>query len=109
MPQPDALKSFLSQAGVALAPLRTIDSQQRAVTFFRQLGYDFPSSAFGGALQDLASAAGNMATTLQSLATASSDEARNDALIELLRQVIEMVRRIDQLHDQLQSNEYSHD
>lgn len=104
MPQQDALQSILAQTGVALSPLRTINSQERAVTFFRQLGYDFSPAAFGAALPELASAAGSMASAVQSLATASSGEEVAGGVANLLRYIAEMAAKISQLHGQLQAN-----
>ena len=104
MSQPDALKSLLSQTGVALAPLRSIDSAERAVSFFKQLGYDFSASAFGGTLSNLAGAAGNLAASLQSLTTANTDEDTAGALIELLLSIAETAHKISELHSQLETN-----
>ena len=47
---PHALQSILTQVGLAIAPLRAIDTPEKATAFFRQLGYEISPSAFGGAL-----------------------------------------------------------
>ena len=53
----NALQSLLADIGLAVAPLRALDTTDRAVLFFRQLGYEIPVGAFGGALAPLSAAA----------------------------------------------------
>ena len=50
MPRTEALQSILVEVGLAFGPLRKLNSPARAAAFFRQLGYDLPPGAFGGAL-----------------------------------------------------------
>ena len=104
MPANDAFKSFLSQTGAALSPLRTLTSPDRAVTFFRQLGYDFPPGSFGGTLTGMAGAAGNMAAAVQQLATASGEANVIAAVANLLRNIVETTVKIADLQSHLQGS-----
>lgn len=101
---PDAFQSFLSQTGVALSPLRSINSPERAIAFFRGLGYDFQPGAFGSALTGLAGTAGNMAAAVQDLATASGEVGVAAAIANLLKNIVETTVKIADLQSELQSN-----
>ena len=103
MPQQDALQSILTEAGLALSPLRAVNSPEHAIAFFRQLGYDFSAGAFGGALTGLASQAGGLVDAVRQLSQASGDAAIAAAIVNLLARVGTTVDAIAQLHVQLQS------
>ena len=98
----DALQTVLSELGVAIAPLRGIDTPERAVVFFRQLGYEIPLGAFGGALSQLGSAAGALVDAVKHLAQATSDTDVAAAIVEVLARVGAAVDAIRQLQTQIQ-------
>ncbi|HOY05857.1 MAG TPA: hypothetical protein PLO67_10675 [Saprospiraceae bacterium] len=100
----DAFQSFLSQTGSALSPLRTINSPERAVTFFKGLGYEFSNGAFGSALTSLAGTAGNLAASVQELATATGEVGVAAAIANILRNVVETTVKISDLLSELQTN-----
>lgn len=103
MPQQDALQSILTETGVALSPLRGLDSPERAIAFLRQLGYDFSTGAFGGALTGLAAQAGELITAARQLSEASGEVAIAAAIVNLLARVGTTLDAITQLHTQLQT------
>ncbi|WP_394748068.1 DUF6603 domain-containing protein [Spongiimicrobium salis] len=103
MPQ-DALQSILTEAGLAIAPIRSIDSPQKAVAFFRKLGYELPEGAFGTALSDLATEVTELVTGIQNLVAATEDEEIVVALAEVLVRFGTTVNAIVQLNEQIKSN-----
>src|SRR5262245_9386352 len=100
---PDAFQSILTEAGLAIAPLRNLNTPERAVAFFRQLGYDFSAGAFGGALPGLATQAGELITAVRQLTEASGDAAVAAAVVNLLARLGAVVDAIRQLHLELQA------
>lgn len=80
MPTNSALQSLLTEAGLAIAPLRSVDSPDKAVVFFRQLGYEIAPGSFGGALSQLATQAGELVNAVKRLLD-ETEEARVIAAI----------------------------
>ena len=103
MPKQDTLQSILTETCLAIAPLRSINSPERAVAFFRQLGYDFSAGAFGSALSQLGGHAAELITGVQQLASANSDEDIAAAVVNLLQRTVATVDAISQLHTQIQA------
>lgn len=103
MAQQDILRSALMEVGLALAPLRTITTADRARAFFSELGYDLQGSAFSGALNTLATQAGETVTAVRALATASGDGPVLTALGNLTLRVVATIDAIDQLRAALQA------
>ncbi|HEX8149787.1 MAG TPA: DUF6603 domain-containing protein [Pyrinomonadaceae bacterium] len=104
MPQQDALQSILAEAALAIAPLRSVNTPERAVALFRQLGYDFSPGSFGGALGALATQSGELITAVRRLVEASGDTAVAAAVVNLLARLGMVVDAIADLHAQLQSS-----
>jgi hypothetical protein len=102
MPQ-DALQSVLTQAGLAISRLQTINTPERGVAFFRQLGYELPPGAFGGALPALATQATDLASAVGLLAGASGEGGVSAATVNLMSKLVGTVNAIRQLHVQLQA------
>lgn len=103
MAQQDVLQSVLIQAGLAIAPLREVNTPARAVVFFRKLGYEIPSAAFGNALPALANAAGDLIMGVGQLAGATSDTGVTVANVNMLAQLVATVNAVRQLHAQIQA------
>ena len=99
----DALHSVLVTAGVSLARLKSVDTPQRAVEFFQQLGYDLPHGAFGGLVSAVASQFGGLADATLQLANASSDAAAAAAIANLFEKLTGAIKLIEQLHSELKS------
>ena len=99
----DALQSILSQAGLALAPLRSVNTPDQAVAFFRKLGYEIPPGAFGGALTGLSTAANDLIAAVRQLTEASDDASIVAAIANLFTRVVATVDAISQLHSQIQA------
>lgn len=95
---PDALKSVLTQTGLAIAPLRAVKTPAQAVELFRKLGYEIPSGAFGGALSGLATQGTELLTAVQQLAAASGEAAIAAAIATVFGRVGSMVNAIEQVH-----------
>ncbi len=72
MPQ-DALQSVLTEAGLALSPLRAVNTPQKAVDLFKKLGYDLPASAVGSALSGVATEGTELVNCCALLVDASGD------------------------------------
>lgn len=102
MPQ-DALQNILTEAGLAIAPLKAIDTPDKAVAFFRQLGYEIPGGAFGGSLSALATHAGELIAAVRQLAGASGDAAVLNAIINILARLVATIEAINQLHSAIQA------
>lgn len=102
MPQ-DALQNILTEAGLALAPLRTVNTPQKGVDFLEQLGYNIPPGSFGGALPGAASQAGDLITAVRQLTTASGDGAVTAATVKVLAKLGTTINAIKQLQQQLQA------
>ncbi|MBT8185523.1 MAG: hypothetical protein KJN76_11835, partial [Eudoraea sp.] len=99
----DALQSVLTEAGLAIAPLRSIDSPENAIAFFKKLGYDLPATAFGSALSGLATQGTALVSSVRTLVEASGDEDVIAALAEVAVQFGTTVEAIVQLHDQIKA------
>src|SRR6185369_6756341 len=98
----DALQSLLSQAGLALAPLRSVNTPDQAVALFRKLGYEIPPGAFGGALTPLSTEANQLINAVRLLAEATG-EAGIAADANLFTRIVATVDAIRQLHTQIQA------
>jgi hypothetical protein len=99
----DAFQSFLTEASVALADFRSIDTPARAVRFFRQLGYDFSGSVFGDALPALGNNVSELVNAVQDLGAAGSDEEIAAAVVDLIARIVLTIESIHQLHSQIQA------
>jgi hypothetical protein len=100
---PDVLKSVLTQTGLAIAPLRGVQTPEQAVTLFRKLGYEIPSGAFGGALSGMASKGGELVTAVQELAAASGEAGIAAAIGNVFARVVAVIDAIEQLHNAIKS------
>ena len=103
MPQQDALQSILTEMGLALSPLRSINTPERGVEFFKKLGYTFAPGSFGGALPGLASQAGELVNAIRMLAEASGEGGVAAAIVNLLARLGATIDAIGDLHTQLQA------
>jgi hypothetical protein len=101
---PDALQSVLTELGLAIAPFRAVKTPDQAVAFFRQLGYELPSGAFGSALNGLTTQASGLISALEELVNASSESDIASALTSIFSKLVATVNAIEQLHTELQTN-----
>jgi len=99
----DALQNILTGAGLAIAPLRAIDTPAKAVAFFRQLGYELPAGAFGGALSNLGSQATQLVAAVNTLANATGEVGIGLALAGLMGRLGTTIDAIRQLHVEVQA------
>lgn len=100
----DALQSILTHAGLALAPLRSVNTPDQAVAFFRKLGYEIPPAAFGGgALAGLSTQANDLIAAVRQLTEATGEAAIAAAVANLFTRVVATVDAIRQLHSQIQA------
>ena len=99
----DALQSVLIQAGLALAPLRAVQTPAQAVVFFRKLGYEVPPGAFGGALTGLSTTANDLINAVRQLSQATSEADIVAAIVNLFTRIVAAVDAVKQLHTQIQS------
>jgi hypothetical protein len=99
----DALQSILTQAGLALAPLRSVNTPDQAVAFFRKLGYEIPPAAFGGALTALSTKANDLITAVRQLTQATSEAAIATAIANLFTSLVGAVDAVKALHTQIKS------
>ena len=102
MPQ-DALQSVLTEAGLAIAPLRAINTPEKGVAFFKQLGFNFPPNSFGGALPGIASQGSELLTAVQQLVNASGDQQVIAALGNIFIRLGGTINAIKDLQTQIQS------
>jgi hypothetical protein len=102
MPTQDAFRSVTAEVGLAISPLRAINSPERAVAFFRQLGYEVPAGAFGGALQTLAGQAAGLVSDVRALVDAHDDGETASAIVGLLAHVAATVDAVRQLLTEVQ-------
>lgn len=102
MPQ-DALQSVLTEAGIAISPLRSVDSADKAVAFFKKLGYDLPGSSFGTKLSALATQASNLVAAVRDLVDASGDSEVIAALAAITAELATTINAIVELHDQIKA------
>jgi hypothetical protein len=102
MPQ-NTLQSVLAEVGLAIAPLRTINTPARGVEFFRKLGFEIPTAAFGGALPALATAAGDLIAAVRQLTQATGDAGIAAALANMIGKLGAAVDAIGQLHTQVRA------
>ncbi len=98
----DALSSVLTQAAVALAPLRDIRTPQQAAGFLAQLGYSFTPGSVGGAMNAVAGQANELIAAIRQLTEASGDAAKAAAAVNLLARLAATAEAIAQLQQQLQ-------
>src|SRR5690348_678967 len=100
---PDALQSILAEVGLAIAPLRAINTPERAAAFFKQLGYDIPVGAFGTSLSGLATRADALITAVRQLAQASSETDIATAIANIFTNMNAAVDAIQQLHGEIKA------
>jgi len=103
MAQQDALKSLLIQAGLAISPLRSIKTPDAGVAFFRKLGYNLPTAAFGSALPELATQSGELLDGIKKLVAANDDGAVVAAVANVFGRLVAVVKAITSLHGQIQA------
>src|SRR5207253_1744865 len=101
---PDALQSVLTELGLAIAPFRAVKTPDQAVDFFRHLGYEFPSAAFGSGLNAVATQATGLISAIEALVNANSDSAVAAALTDIFAKLVAAVHAIEQLHTELVAN-----
>jgi len=101
---PDALQSVLTELGLAIAPFRAVKTPDQAVVFFRQLGYELPSGAFGSAFNALTTQASGLVSALEQLVNASSETDVASALANIFSKLVATVNAIEQLHTELETN-----
>jgi len=101
---PDALQSVLTELGLAIAPFRAIKTADQAVAFFRQLGYEIPTGAFGSAFNSLTTQASSLIAAVEQLVNAGSASDVATALTSIYSKLVATVNAIDQLHTELQNN-----
>ncbi|AGW90324.1 DUF6603 domain-containing protein [Cupriavidus sp. DF5525] len=99
----DALQNILTGAGLAIAPLREIDTPDKAVVFFRQLGYELPAGAFGSALSTLGTEATGLVAAVDTLANSTGEAGVAAAIVNLLGKLGTTIDAIRQLHVQVQA------
>lgn len=99
----DALQSILTNAGLALAPLRAIDSPDKAVTFFRQLGYELPPGSFGASLGKLANQGTELVNAVKDLINASGDTAVIAAIAKTGARLGTTIEAVVELHQAVQA------
>ena len=102
MPQ-DALQSLLTEAGLAISPLRNVNTPEKAVTFFRQMGYELPAGSFGAALPGVATQGGELIAAVQQLVSASDETAVAAALVNIFSKLGTTINAIQQLQAQVQA------
>jgi hypothetical protein len=100
---PDALQPILAEVGLAVAPLRAVNTPERAVAFFKQLGYDIPVGAFGTSLSGLATRADALISAIRKLAEASSEADIAAAITDIFTNMNAAVDAIRQLHDEIKA------
>jgi hypothetical protein len=103
MPTENALQSILTQAGLAVSPLRVIKTPDQAVAFFRQMGYEIPPGAFGGALSQLGAQAADLLVAVRQLNQASGEGGVAAAIANLLGRMVATVDAIGKLHAQVKA------
>src|SRR5262249_38165459 len=100
---PDALQFVLTQAGLAIARLQTVDTPQRGVAFFRQLGYEIPPGAFGSALPALATQTKDLFSAVRLLANAAGEGGVAAAIVTLTTKMAATIDAINNLNVELQA------
>ena len=96
----DALQKILTETGVALLPLQSIDSPDKAAQFFRKLGYDSSAGSFGSALVDVAGRAGDLVEAIRVVAEAK-DDAVVGAVATLLADLAALIQSVETLAHQI--------
>lgn len=97
------LQSALTDAGLAISPLRAIKTPDQAVAFFRKLGYEIPPGAFGGALSSLGTQAAELVNGVEELVNASGDAATIAAIAKSFGRLVAAIDAIKQLHEEIKS------
>lgn len=101
--QQDALQSILTEAGLAIAPFRSVNTPEKGNAFFKQLGYDVPPGSFGSALPELATQAGELVAAVQRLISETDDPKIIAAVIEMLGRVGVTVDAMNKLLNAIKS------
>jgi hypothetical protein len=99
----NSLQSILTQVGLAMVPLRALKTPAQAVAFFRQLGYEIPAAAFGGALANVSAHGDDLAIAVRALGEATSDVAIALAVADTFARLAATVDSIGQLHTQIKA------
>ncbi|SHM62087.1 hypothetical protein SAMN05444266_109220 [Chitinophaga jiangningensis] len=98
-----ALQSILTQAALAISPLRGLTTPEKAIAFFQKMGYNFPGGAFGNALGGAATQGRELVNAVQQLAAANTETAVLAAIANLFVKFGATVHAIQALQSQLQS------
>jgi len=99
----DALQLILTQAGLALAPLRAVKTADQAQAFFRKLGYEIPAASFGIELSALSTGAGELIDAVRQLTAGGDDAAVATAVLDMLNRLDATVAAIEQLHEEIKT------
>src|SRR3569832_1664134 len=103
----DALQTLMSQAALALAPLRSIKTDEQAGSLFRKLGYEIPAGAIGSELSALANSSGELIDAVRLLSSAGDDSATASAIVAMLTRLDATVTCINLLRDLIASTSSS--
>lgn len=99
----NSLQTVLTQVGLAMAPLRALKTPAQAADFFRQLGYEIPAGAIGAALSDVSARADDLAGSVKTLGSATSDSDVLAAIGDVIAKLVATINAIGQLHGQIKS------
>lgn len=99
----DALQTALTTIGLAVMRLGAVKTPKQGVAFFRQLGYEFPETAFGPALAALATQASALTGTVGTPAIATDGSVTASGSLNLMTQLRGVVQAMDGLRAQLQA------
>lgn len=97
------LQAVLTGTGLALSALRNVKTPQQGQNFFRQLGYEIPIGAFGGALPALATNSNELIAALKQLAEGADDTAILKAIANTLARLTATINAIGQLHVEIKT------
>ncbi|MBK8568076.1 MAG: hypothetical protein IPN76_33385, partial [Saprospiraceae bacterium] len=102
MPTNSALQSVLTEAGLAIAPLRAVNTPDRAVAFFQNLGYEVPAGAFGGSLSQLSTQASELVAAVQRLLQATDDSAVISAVVDMMGRMGMAIKAVEDVRAAVQ-------
>ena len=100
----NVLNNVIQELGEALAPLRSVNTGSQVTAFFKKLGYELPiGSSFGQAPGALISKATAVVDGVTHIFEQTDDEAKLQAVIELIPKIAELVEQINQFAQNMQN------
>lgn len=98
------LEKVTSELSAIFNPLLQLNSQERVLTLFHELGYELPGSQSFGTISDIITKVGELVTAVTALGNASTDDEKWEAVIDIFTKIAAVVTAISSKLDELKAS-----